>query len=437
MAKILIWPDLYREQGHWLPCISLANSLLDTGNHTVEFMGIADCESIVTDYGGAFHTILEDIYPVGHTVENDLEPLDQRWKPAHVLPICRGALDHIFAEGSEHRPDFLVSGYFNALETLLIHHMYGIPFAVITTYLRHPQDEPAMHAKTRLIYMSAPVYQKIITLATGSPAMTLKEFIAPMTDATEIIPCPREFDFYDDGWVHRDKTYYVEPMVTRRRLDGDTTMETEDPLADLLLPDYRKLIFATSGSQVDDYLSKAEDFFDNLIKMMSTEGMKEELDGEGDDAAVVNPGYHLVLAVGDKLYAKYRAKYDLDSSSSTLPSNVSIFSWVSQLDILKLADAVFMHGGLATIKESIWEQVPIIIIPHGKDQVDNALRIREAGVGVVSEVQDITPTLLRKLLTQATADPWIKKKLAKMQRIFNEDETESPKQSVARIAESL
>lgn len=34
-----------------------------------------------------------------------------------------------------------------------------------------------------------------------------------------------------------------------------------------------------------------------------------------------------------------------------------------------------------TIKESIWEQVPIVIVPHGKDQPDNATRIRRNGLG--------------------------------------------------------
>jgi hypothetical protein len=439
MARILIWPDLYREQGHWLPCISLANSLQDTGNYTVEFMGIPDCESIVTDYGGTFHTVLGDIYPIGHTVENDLEPVDQRWKPAHLLPICRGALKELFSEGSPNRPDLLVSGYFNSLEALIIHHMYGIPVVVITTYLRHPQEVPAVHVKTKLVYMSKPLSQKIIELSTGSDTMTINEFISPLVNAVELIPCAREFDFYDDDWVHRENTYYVEPMITRKRLDGSTA-PISDPLDGLSLPDYRKLIFATSGSQVDDYLYKAEAFFDNLIEMMSTEGMEEvleEVEGQSEPT-VVNPGYHLVLAVGEKLYAKYRAKYNFDHSTlSTLPDNVSIFSWVSQLDILKLADVVFMHGGLATIKESIWEQVPIVIVPHGKDQIDNALRIREIGVGIVSEVQEMTPTVLRQLLTDATANPWIKKKLLKMRNIFNGYETKNPKPSVEKIQEYL
>ena len=31
MSKIVIWPDIYKEQGHWLPCVNLANTLIAAG----------------------------------------------------------------------------------------------------------------------------------------------------------------------------------------------------------------------------------------------------------------------------------------------------------------------------------------------------------------------------------------------------------------------
>jgi UDP:flavonoid glycosyltransferase YjiC (YdhE family) len=77
MAKITIWPDIYKEQGHWLPCVTLAKTLGDVG-HTVRFMGIPDCNPVVSPYHALFDTVLSDIYPAGYTFENKLEPLDQR-----------------------------------------------------------------------------------------------------------------------------------------------------------------------------------------------------------------------------------------------------------------------------------------------------------------------------------------------------------------------
>ena len=413
--KVMIWPDIYKEQGHWLPCVNLANTLIAAG-HTVRFMGIPDCASIIAPYvspanlNSFFTPILADIYPPGYTLENKLEPVGQRWKPAHLFPIAGnpnpdnpadvkpGALDAVFT--GPNKPDVLVSGYFTGLETLLISHKYNIPFVTITTFLRHPSDDPAIHAKTKLVYMARAVSQSLIDRVTNNIGMDIDTFIQRLEQAKEIIPCPRDFDFFDADWVHGPSTQYVEPMITRASLDGIGVPPPNPPD----IPTDKKIIYGTSGSQVQDYEGAARAFFVNLIAMMKTQGLDQ---------------YHLVLAVGDKLYAQFQVEFGFDvGGTPTLPANVHLYPWVSQLDILQRAEVAYIHGGLATIKESIWEQVPIVIVPHGKDQHDNASRIRRNGLGVVSEVSNLTPEDLRKLLTQATASHWIERNLLKMKQLF-------------------
>src|SRR4051812_10828358 len=390
MAKVIIWPDIYKEQGHWLPCVTLAKTLRDAGYTNVRFMGIQDNLSIVQPYGFPFDVVLNSIYPAGYSLENKLEPLDQRWKPAHLMPIVRGALDSVFKTAP---PDLLISGYFTALETLMISYKYNVKFALITTFLRHPDDTPALHAKTKLLYLPKAVAQAIIDGVVGpaKAGMSIEDFVQPLNadNHPEMIPCSPEFDFNDPDWVHRKNTKYVEPMIVR------TPLPPASPIQPLSFPG--KLIYATSGSQVQDYEFRARQFFKNLISMMQAPGM---------DA------YTLVLAVGSRLFAQLNVEYNVTNSSqfnpSSLPTNVRLFDWVSQLDILQVADVVYMHGGLATIKESIWEQVPIVIVPHGKDQLDNALRIKRAGVGVATEITELTPLDLRRLLTEATSSSWIR-----------------------------
>lgn len=419
MSNVMIWPDLYKEQGHWLPCINLAHSLQSAG-YTVEFMGIPDTQSIVAPYGAKFTQILGDIYPPGYSLENKLEPFDQRWKPAHLFPIARrGALDFLFKNRSGSPvPQLLVSGYFTALETLMISWKYHVPFVLITTFLRHPSDLPSLHAKTKLLYMPKDVSRALIDAVVGpdQAGMSIDDFVAPLDAANrpEIIPCSKEFDFTDPDWQHRATTTYVEPMIVRPLLSSGPPIS--DPTH---IPTDRRLIFGTAGSQVQDYEFRARMFFKNLIAMMQTQGME---------------GYYLVLAVGAKLLAQLNVEYGVDIGKSTLPSNVALYDWVSQLDVMKLADVVFMHGGLATIKESIWEQVPIVIAPHGKDQMDNALRIKRNRLGVVSEVTDLSPTDLRRLLTAATGSPWVRQNLARMQKIFAAGDSQSPKPSIQVIS---
>ena len=48
--KILFWPDVYKEQGHWLPTFVWAKGLLQQepeGSYEVSYMGIPDCKSLV------------------------------------------------------------------------------------------------------------------------------------------------------------------------------------------------------------------------------------------------------------------------------------------------------------------------------------------------------------------------------------------------------
>jgi UDP:flavonoid glycosyltransferase YjiC (YdhE family) len=142
-------------------------------------------------------------------------------------------------------------------------------------------------------------------------------------------------------------------------------------------------------------------------------------------------GYFLVIAAGHKLNTQLRGEYGLvPGGTSILPANVALRDWVSQLDVLgnPTTAVAFLHGGLATIKEAMWKEVPIVIVPHGKDQLENARRIARAGVGLVPEVGEPTPEQLRQLLTSATASTWIRQNLAKFRDIFEVDENKPANQ---------
>jgi UDP:flavonoid glycosyltransferase YjiC (YdhE family) len=328
--------------------------------------------------------------------------------------MVRRELDGIFT--GPNAPGLLIAGYFVGLEALIAYHLYGVPLIILTTFLRHPQEDPATFARGKLIYMPEQLRYAIMRGATGNPDITLEDFLDPLRQAKELIPCPQDFDFADDDWEHGATAHYVEPMISRSSLSSDP-LDVPPPLP---TPEGKRVIFATSGSQVADYEDKAKLFFQALIDMMKTEGMEE---------------YHLVLAVGDKLLEFFNVQYGVDEStgSNDLPDNVTLQAWVSQLDILKTADVVFMHGGLATIKESIFEGVPIIIFPHGKDQTENALRIVRGGLGLLPDDDRVTPQSLRKLLTEATSNTWIRQKIAGMQALFQLQDSAVPPASIPII----
>jgi len=61
--------------------------------------------------------------------------------------------------------------------------------------------------------------------------------------------------------------------------------------------------------------------------------------------------------------------------------NLTVQEYLPQRRLLKFASAMITHGGLGSIKEAIFEGVPLIVIPMLRDQPFNAMRIRHHGLG--------------------------------------------------------
>ncbi|MDR0307054.1 MAG: hypothetical protein LBI42_09500 [Chitinispirillales bacterium] len=151
MSKnILFFPDLYQEHGHWLPVVALARRLKFSVSGRVAFMGIPDCESIVTSNDGEydskkleFHRVFTEEYPEGYTKSRQNELIKDRGRFPQLWNIMDGGLDGLMQNVN---PSLIVSGYFTALEMLLMYYRYGIDsdkkFMITTTYLRHPDAPP-------------------------------------------------------------------------------------------------------------------------------------------------------------------------------------------------------------------------------------------------------------------------------------------------------
>ncbi len=50
--------------------------------------------------------------------------------------------------------------------------------------------------------------------------------------------------------------------------------------------------------------------------------------------------------------------------------------------VMPLASLVITHGGHGTVMRALLNRVPLLVIPHGRDQNDNAVRVTERGAGL-------------------------------------------------------
>jgi UDP:flavonoid glycosyltransferase YjiC (YdhE family) len=71
----------------------------------------------------------------------------------------------------------------------------------------------------------------------------------------------------------------------------------------------------------------------------------------------------------------------LPTGAVDAPANVTVRGYVAHDLVLPHMAAVMSHGGLSTITAALTAGVPLICIPQGRDQFDNAERVLASGVG--------------------------------------------------------
>jgi MGT family glycosyltransferase len=87
------------------------------------------------------------------------------------------------------------------------------------------------------------------------------------------------------------------------------------------------------------------------------------------------------------------------------PANVRLERYVAQAHLLPRSDLVISHGGSGTIIGALAHGLPQVVIPLGADQLNNAARCRDLGLGRVLDVMTITPEVIRDAASDALTNP--------------------------------
>lgn len=112
-------------------------------------------------------------------------------------------------------------------------------------------------------------------------------------------------------------------------------------------------------------------------------------------------------------------KFDNDALAD-LPSNVMIRKWLPQNDILAHANVVLFisHGGVFGSVESVWNGVPMLLIPFFGDQHRNAMRAVRAGYGKYLPYFDINNETLLHAVQELLTNKSFFNKAAEISTIF-------------------
>jgi MGT family glycosyltransferase len=85
------------------------------------------------------------------------------------------------------------------------------------------------------------------------------------------------------------------------------------------------------------------------------------------------------------------------------PANVRLLHSAPHDALMRVASIVVTHGGHGTVSRALMAQKPMLVIPHGRDQNDNAARVtwRGAGLMLMPDAQtDAIREALNRLLTE-------------------------------------
>ena len=103
----------------------------------------------------------------------------------------------------------------------------------------------------------------------------------------------------------------------------------------------------------------------------------------------------------------------LDVDTLRLPPNARTVDFVAHLAVLPHASLVVTHAGWQTVNAALACGVPLVCVPDGRDQPDNAARVVEMGVGLRAR-KSTSPAKLSKLIRRALDDPALKARAREM-----------------------
>jgi UDP:flavonoid glycosyltransferase YjiC (YdhE family) len=94
----------------------------------------------------------------------------------------------------------------------------------------------------------------------------------------------------------------------------------------------------------------------------------------------------------------------IKASDLKAAANTILVESAPHSQVMREAAAVVTHGGHGTVMRALVSRAPMLVIPHGRDQNDNAIRITERGAGL-SLMPDATVEAIRAACERLLNEP--------------------------------
>lgn len=103
-----------------------------------------------------------------------------------------------------------------------------------------------------------------------------------------------------------------------------------------------------------------------------------------------------------------------------LPDNAEAHQWLAHPAVLRHASAFVTHAGMGSIMESLYFEVPMVLVPHNVEQRVNARQADDLQLGRVLRQDAAIGAALREAVDRVASSPGIRAAVGAMRRRVNE-----------------
>jgi MGT family glycosyltransferase len=108
------------------------------------------------------------------------------------------------------------------------------------------------------------------------------------------------------------------------------------------------------------------------------------------------------------------------SDLGNIPPNFIVRNYVPQTEVLRQTQVFITHGGMNSTSEGLFYGVPLIVIPHDKDQPFIARRVAELGAGIQLQKDNLSANELRKAVDEVVKNQDFRKVVSEMSKSFQQ-----------------
>ena len=368
--------------------LAIARRLAGRG-HDVHVLGDPSMQPDALEAGCRFHGFVNA--PARHNRDRDADPV-RDWEASSPIAQARRVGEHVmFGPAAAYARDVLDAVERVRPDAIAVDCMpfgaivgaekSGLPAAILVHFPIHgpvqgatpfglglrPARGPLGRLRDRVLLAAS---RRMLAFGLAPVNAARRELgLTPLDDVLEqllrlnrsLVLTSREFDFVPDGLPPHVR--YVGPQLDDPAgLDewsSSSSVEGQDPLV--------------------------------LVSLGSTYQRQEQ------------PFARAVAALGT-LPVRGLATYGaIDPPAGPAPNNVTVIRSAPHAAVLPLASVVVCHGGHGTVMKALAHGLPVVVMPLGRDQRDNAARVEVCGAGVrisasasVTQIADAVRRVLRE-----------------------------------------